>query len=62
VTPLGPEHCLVTFEYYLDRSRLADAAFVEESLEASREVQQEDVALCEGVQRGLSSPAYNTGR
>lgn len=26
------------------------------------QVQQEDIALCEAVQRGLGSPAYNTGR
>jgi hypothetical protein len=26
------------------------------------QVQLEDIALCEGVQQGLSSPAYDTGR
>ena len=26
------------------------------------QVQQEDIALCEAVQRGLRSPAYDSGR
>ena len=26
------------------------------------QVQQEDIALCEAVQRGLQTPAYNSGR
>lgn len=34
----------------------------QESLEGSHEVQLEDVKLCEAVQRGLRSPAYDTGR
>jgi choline monooxygenase len=31
-------------------------------LQASDAVQQEDVALCEMVQRGLASPGYDVGR
>jgi choline monooxygenase len=36
--------------------------FVEESLAASDEVQQEDTELCQGVQHGLESAAYDVGR
>lgn len=35
---------------------------LQESIEGSHEVQLEDVKLCEAVQRGLRSPAYDTGR
>ncbi|KAF8067235.1 choline monooxygenase [Scenedesmus sp. PABB004] len=38
------------------------SAFVADSLAASHAVQLEDVGLCEAVQRGLESPAYDTGR
>lgn len=63
VLPLGPDRCRVVFEYYFDdvaspaaRQRIADdVAF-------SDRVQQEDVAICEHVQRGLHSPAYDQGR
>lgn len=33
-----------------------------QGIEASGSVQEEDVTLCEAVQRGLGSPAYNGGR
>ncbi len=36
--------------------------FVAESLAASDKVQQEDIALCEAVQRGLEDDAYGVGR
>ncbi|CAN6206794.1 unnamed protein product [Urochloa humidicola] len=39
-----------------------DQNFIERSLKDSEQVQIEDIALCEGVQRGLESPAYSVGR
>ncbi len=39
-----------------------DQQYVKSSLDASHQVQLEDIALCEAVQRGLGSPAYDTGR
>ncbi|XP_057545440.1 choline monooxygenase, chloroplastic-like isoform X3 [Amaranthus tricolor] len=39
-----------------------DKAFIQRSLNDSEAVQIEDIMLCEGVQRGLESPAYETGR
>lgn len=62
VEPTGPQTCQVRFEYFLHRDHKAEEEFVEESLQASDAVQQEDVRLCEAVQRGLRSPAYDSGR
>ncbi|KAL6185306.1 hypothetical protein ACLB2K_041440 [Fragaria x ananassa] len=39
-----------------------DRDYIERSLNESEKVQMEDIVLCEGVQRGLESPAYNIGR
>ena len=33
-----------------------------ESIAVSEQIQQEDVAICESVQRGLNSRAYGAGR
>ena len=52
----------VLFDYYLDPSRAPEEDFIAASLAASNQVQQEDIGLCESVQRGLASPAYDVGR
>ncbi|KAG9456165.1 hypothetical protein H6P81_000673 [Aristolochia fimbriata] len=62
VLPLTHRKCLVTFDYFLEDSLKDDEDFIERSLEESERVQIEDIALCEGVQKGLESPAYCTGR
>ncbi|KAK4483759.1 hypothetical protein RD792_010961 [Penstemon davidsonii] len=62
VLPLGPRKCEVIFDYFLDASLTGDSTFIEKSLEESERVQQEDVILCEAVQKGLESPAFNVGR
>ncbi|KAK9059540.1 hypothetical protein SSX86_020244 [Deinandra increscens subsp. villosa] len=62
VLPLGPRRCKVIFDYFLDASLKDDEAFVTKSLEDSKKVQMEDIELCEWVQRGLESPAYDSGR
>ncbi|GAY37279.1 hypothetical protein CUMW_027820 [Citrus unshiu] len=62
VIPLGPTRCKVVFDYFLDGSLMDDKAFIEQSLKDSEQVQIEDIILCEGVQRGLESPAYCSGR
>lgn len=62
VLPLGPTRTLTVFDYYFDAALAdCDPAFVERSLAASDQVQQEDIAICESVQRGLGSSAYDTG-
>uniref|UniRef100_A0A0E0E5W8 Choline monooxygenase, chloroplastic n=1 Tax=Oryza meridionalis TaxID=40149 RepID=A0A0E0E5W8_9ORYZ len=60
--PLDATRCKVIFDYFLDKSLMDDQSFIDSSLKDSEQVQMEDIALCEGVQRGLESPAYSVGR
>lgn len=62
VLPQGPRKCLVIFDYFLDSSVKGDESFIAQGLKDSETVQMEDIKLCEGVQRGLESPAYCSGR
>jgi choline monooxygenase len=62
VVPLDATHCRVVFDYFCEPSVVHDSAFVAESMRASEKVQQEDITICESVQRGLSSKAYEQGR
>ncbi|KAH7427044.1 hypothetical protein KP509_10G027900, partial [Ceratopteris richardii] len=62
VIPLEASKCLVIFNYFLDPSLVGDKKFVEQSLLDSEAVQIEDIFLCEGVQKGLESPAFYKGR
>lgn len=64
VVPTAPDRCKVIFNYFLDKSNpsATDEAWVEASLKDSNKVQDEDTALCEDVQAGLESPAYDKGR
>jgi choline monooxygenase len=60
VLPEGPERTLVRYEYCF-----ADAVSEEETRDFMRfidQVQREDTALCESVQRGLRSGAFGQGR
>ncbi len=59
VLPLGPERCVVHFDYYFAGQ---PAAFRAQSIEVADRVQREDVAICEAVQRGLRSRSYESGR
>lgn len=60
VLPLGVDRCRVVFDFFFSPSR--DAAWRGESVRVADVVQQEDVAVCESVQRGLGSRAYDVGR
>ena len=63
VVPLAVDRCEVVFDYWFVETEGEDARrFIEASLDASDDVQQEDVAICESVQRGVSSRSYDTGR
>ncbi|KAK9097804.1 hypothetical protein Syun_024849 [Stephania yunnanensis] len=62
VLPLGPNECQVIFDYFLEAAFMDDKDFIEKSLEESKRVQMEDIVLCEGIQKGLESPAYRSGR
>ena len=60
VVPLAVDRCRVDFDYFYapevgPEARLEDQRF-------SDEVQREDIAICEAVQRGLASGSYVAGR
>jgi choline monooxygenase len=63
VLPFGPDHCRVIFDFYFRETDGSQAQqFIAESIAVAEQVQQEDVAICEDVQRGLASGAFDTGR
>lgn len=62
VIPRGVDRTEVVFDFYFaDVSAGARAANLE-SIAVSEQIQQEDVGICESVQRGLRSRAYGAGR
>jgi choline monooxygenase len=62
VLPVDVDHCRVIFDFYF--SDVSDAArkYNEESVAVGNRVQDEDLGICEAVQRGLKSRAYGAGR
>eukprot|EP01040_Poterioochromonas_malhamensis_P011293 gene11293-12302_t len=62
VWPTGPQQCVVQFDWFIHPSLLADRKAVDDSIEKSDKVQQEDVWLCERVQKGINSRGYDVGR
>jgi choline monooxygenase len=61
ILPVEPERCLAIFEFYLPEKDLGSVAATE-SVRFSDEVQREDVAICEAVQKNLRSRSYQRGR
>jgi choline monooxygenase len=62
VLPLGVDRCAVIFDYYFADLSPAAAQLHRESIAVSERVQDEDMAICDSVQRGLASRAYVRGR
>jgi choline monooxygenase len=62
VLPLGVDKCAVIFDYYFADISAAAQQHHRESIAVSEQVQDEDMAICDSVQRGLSSRAYVAGR
>jgi choline monooxygenase len=62
VVPLGVDRCEVIFDFYFGDTRESQVPYIRESIGVSERVQQEDIIICDGVQRGLSSRAYQAGR
>ena len=60
VLPLDQDHCQVIFEFYFNTDVTPD--FIRDSVAVANTVQDEDVRICEQVQRGLRSRSYTTGR
>ena len=62
VVPDGVDRCKVIFDFYFDDIRQAAAERNRQSIAVGERVNDEDVAICESVQRGLYSRAYGAGR
>jgi choline monooxygenase len=62
VLPMGVDKCAVIFDYYFADITDASAAHNRNSIAVSEKVQDEDMAICDSVQRGLASRAYLAGR
>ena len=57
ILPLGPDRTLTIFEWFAYEGEVPQA-----TIDFSDEIQQEDIRICESVQRGLHSRHYRQGR
>jgi choline monooxygenase len=62
VLPLGPDKCRVIFNFFFADVSPDQDQYNTASVATSDKVQDEDVAICESVQKGLASRAYGAGR
>jgi choline monooxygenase len=63
IVPLSHEKTLTIFEWFFhDANSEKVKERVQRAVAFSEEVQQEDIGLCENVQRGLCSSTYDRGR
>ena len=63
VLPLSPERTVTRFEWYLlEPERTGASEEFARSFALAEQVQREDVAICEAVQKGLGSRTYDRGR
>ncbi|HEY4903201.1 MAG TPA: aromatic ring-hydroxylating dioxygenase subunit alpha [Candidatus Sulfotelmatobacter sp.] len=62
VIPVDADHCAVVFDFYFSDVSEAARAYNEQSVNVGNQVQDEDLGICEDVQRGLKSRAYGAGR
>lgn len=58
ILPLGPDRTLTIFEWFT----FSENAVSDATIAFSDEIQQEDIRICEAVQRGLRSRTYDRGR
>jgi len=62
VLPLGPDRCRVLFDFYFAAADASQAELNRRSVAVAERVQQEDIDVCESVQRGVRSRSYDVGR
>jgi len=63
IVPISQEKTLTIFEWFFHDSGSQKAhERIKRAVAFSDEVQQEDIGLCESVQRGLRSATYDRGR
>lgn len=59
VIPVSPTRCKVLFSYFYGK---VEPEIIEKDMAYSDVIQQEDIEICEAVQRGLQSKVYDQGR
>ncbi len=62
VLPIDVDRCRVIFDFYFGDVSDARRAYNQQSVAVGARVQDEDLGICEAVQRGLKSRAYRAGR
>ena len=62
VLPIDVDRCRVIFDFYFGDVSDARRAYNQQSVAVGARVQDEDLGICEAVQRGLNSRAYRAGR
>lgn len=63
ILPLGVDRTLTIFEWFFaDPGTGPGWESMQQTIAFSDEIQQEDIVICEQVQRGLRSRSYDTGR
>jgi choline monooxygenase len=63
IVPLSLRRTRTVFDWFFrDPDRPAVRETVRQTIEFSDEIQREDIAICEAVQKGLESRTYGTGR
>jgi choline monooxygenase len=62
VIPRGVDKTEVIFDFYFPDVSAAARERNQASIDVGQRIQDEDVAICKSVQRGLNSRAYNAGR
>ena len=62
VLPLGVDRTEVIFDFYFRDIDRSSEVRNRQSIDVGERIQDEDVAICESVQRGLQSRAYGAGR
>jgi choline monooxygenase len=62
VIPLDVDHCRVVLDFYISDKTQSRREYNAQSIAVGNRVQDEDLGICEDVQRGLKSRAYGAGR
>ena len=63
ILPVGHERTLTVFEWFFPEPEKAETReAIRRTVEFSDEIQLQDIAICEAVQKGLKSRTYDRGR
>ena len=62
ILPVGHDKTLTIFEWFTYPRNGQASEIAADTVELSDEIQQEDIKICENVQKGLRSSTYDRGR